>query len=428
MKQDVSSEISDNLSRFRQALLLYRPFYGDILLHLPIVEDPRVETACTDGFTIRWNPDFFRHLTPEQQRYVLMHEVFHVLLLHPSRMRHQADVRLFNVAADMVVNNACDMLLNDMRRLGTPDLQMARPPDGVFANIDQADTAEDLYARLLEDNRRRSDKNRVNLRKQYRWYSSRSGGDLTSVPIPASDLQPGPDGKPLTPEQEKQLESMLRQWIREAAGHSRSPFGSGYVPPGVLQLVKPAPLNWKTVLRDFLTEAESDDTSYATPERKYLHMDLILPGHSKDDTGELETVWAFVDSSGSIGRDDMNQFLTQLYRLVKEFHCELNLCYWDTEVTDVYRRIRTEKQVLQAVPKHSGGTDINCVYRWLTANKVKPDVQLILTDGYFGVPDEARFKSVIRRDHTILIICNESENAVYRRVGKVCRLVNSKKG
>jgi len=108
-----SEEIQQDLQRFKTEMMLYRPFFGDILLRLPIVQDDSIPTACADGRTIRWNSRFFSGLSEAQRHYVLMHEVFHTLLLHPTRSPGH-DPKLWNVAADMVVNTMCDMMEADL--------------------------------------------------------------------------------------------------------------------------------------------------------------------------------------------------------------------------------------------------------------------------------------------------------------------------
>jgi len=118
----------------------------------------------------------------------------------------------------------------------------------------------------------------------------------------------------------------------------------------------------------------------------------------------------------------MNEFLAQLYRLVKDFHCEMNICYWDTQVTDVYRKIRGEKHILECQPHHSGGTDINCVFNWMAENRVRPDILLILTDGFFGQVSPVNQKRLRPRD-TVLVISNDSESPAYQKIGKVGRLI-----
>lgn len=180
-------------------------------------------------------------------------------------------------------------------------------------------------------------------------------------------------------------------------------------------------IRWQSLLRDFLTAEISEDTSYATPERKYIHMDLIIPGHCMSEE-KIGNVWAFVDSSGSIDNDEMNQFLTQLYRISKEFQSVLNIAYWDTEVTDVYKGIANKNDILNCVPHHSGGTDINCIYNWMKNNHVNPDVMLILTDGYFGKINTESFKKSFARK-TVLVLSPQAEiDSDMKKIGRIASL------
>ena len=412
MKAD---EVTAVLQAFKLRLLVEYPFFGDILLRLPIIRDDSVPTACTDGRTIRWSADFFEPLTAPQIRYVLMHEVFHTLMLHPLRLKG-LDHEIWNVAADLIVNQMCDTLKATLR--AAPDLKMERPPEGLFSPILFNETAENLYWKILDDNKDRQHSGILMIRKDYRY----GPGTPMPVKLPVSDLRGRHNGGlKLTPEQQKLLEQEISNLIRQAASESRGDGMSCAVQRALLQLVAAKPLDWRKILKDFLSEAQSDETSYATPERKYLHMELILPGHGMEEGGDLDSVWAFVDSSGSVGQDALNSFLTELYRITKDFGCVMNIAYWDTEVTDVYTKLRNHKQVLTAQPKHSGGTDINCVYRYIQEKKLKPLVALILTDGYFGVPDPV-LKKCLNPHKTILLLCNDSVNPIYKTVGRVCRL------
>lgn len=150
-------------------------------------------------------------------------------------------------------------------------------------------------------------------------------------------------------------------------------------------------------------------------------MDLILPGHTLDEE-VLEDAWVFVDSSGSISQEGMSTFLTQLYHLLRSMRCTLNICFWDTQVTDVYRNIRTEKALADCLPHHSGGTNINCVYQWLRENKVKPDVMIILTDGYYGRLFEEEMAAKLRRRTLLLLEGRIAIGDEMKKIGRTTRL------
>ena len=418
------NKIEDGLADFISRVLVYAPFYGDILLRIPIEQnDSQAPTAATDGKRIWWNSQFMGSLSEPQRNYVLMHEVLHILLMHPSRGFNR-DRQSWNQAADIQVNHFCDRIAQDLKNL-SGELLMDRPPSGFFTPVqtqfDQV-TAEDLYGVLMAEKASGSGENpgsgagNWQTRRMLAETKLYGGGTLDDLLRPAEGLS--------DIESMAEADSVVREMIRQAVGtNMRSMAGSCFVPGAVIELTRSKPLDWRVILKDFLMDnpALSEETSYTTPERKYLHMDLIIPGHCMDDEGEIEEVWAFVDSSGSIGQNEMNRFLTELYHIVREFRCILHLAYWDTSVTDIYRNIRREKQLLRSLPKHSGGTDINCVYGWMEKNRIRPGLMIILTDGYFGTPN-ASYLLKSRTEKTILVISNESQNPVYEKIGRVCRL------
>ena len=429
--------VEKDIQRFKMDLLRHMPFYGDIVMRLPIVADSSIPTACTNGATIRYNPGFFQSLETGERNFVLLHEVFHVLLLHCRRSEGR-DPRMWNTACDLVVNQMLTTLRHTMRAEGIP---FQRPEKGLYAQIPRDITTEAIYEKIAADNRKlKKNSKKILLKKNYVWGPQDLPSNIQEVEIP-DDLddyvvleatgvgmgkggtsESGAGGKGMTEAEARSLqEQLVRSLIRESVTKNRSDMGSYYIPNQMLSLVESKRLNWKTLLRDFLSEEVSDEVSYTTPERKYLHMDLILPGHSMSEE-HLEEVWAFVDSSGSISQDELNQFLTQLHRIAKEFQCIFNICYWDTRVTDVYRKVRGEGEILNCLPKHSGGTNINCVYDWIQANKVKPDVMLILTDGAFGRLTTPAFQPKYRKK-TILVLSSQlpaSEDM--KRIGKIATL------
>lgn len=402
------------IQRFKMELLRKMPFYGDILMHLIFVENKSIPTAATDGKTIWYNPNFLSDLELGERNFILMHEVFHVLLRHGVRNADgKRDKDIWNIACDIIVN---DMLIKLQPYMGMANIPFRKPSVGTFARISGDETAENLYAKIKADN---ENKNKFTRKLKIRWgYAGNSSyeRDAKMVDIP-SDLRTFE-----LPMDEADInDQLLREMIRTAAQKNRGTMGSCYIPAEIYALTESKKLDWRKLFKDFLSQEIGDDASYTTPERKYLHMDMILPGHSLTDE-TVEEIWAFVDSSGSVGHEEMAQFLTQLYRICREFKCIMNICYWDTAVTDVYRKIRREDDILKCIPHHSGGTDINCVYQWIHENKVKPDVMLILTDGYFGQLRTPTFSPRLGRKTILVLSSKIIINDDMKRIGKIARL------
>ena len=402
------------MQRFKMELLRKMPFYGDILMRLSFVEDKKIPTAATNGKTIWYNPKFLADMKPGERNFVLMHELFHVLLRHGVRNADgQRDRDIWNMACDIIINDMLIKLHNDMRRAGIP---FQKPVVGTFATVNSGETAENLYGKIQADNAgKNKHTQKLNIRIGYTGNGTYEQ-KMHEVDLP-SDLRTFE----LSMDEMKVQDQLLQEMLRTAAQKNRGTMGSYYIPSEVYVLVQSKKLDWRKLLKNFLSQEIGEETSYTTPERKYLHMDMILPGHSLSEE-TIEEVWAFVDSSGSVGRDEMAQFLTQLYRISREFKCILHIGYWDTSVTDVYRNIRREEDVLKCVPRHSGGTDINCVYQWIRENKVKPDVMLILTDGYFGRLTTPTFSRTLGKK-TVLVLSSDIDiTEDMRKIGKIARL------
>ncbi len=406
--------IEQEVIRFKMDLLRKMPFYGDILMHLPIVENNSIQTAQTNGGKIEYNKKFFSGMTRGQRNFVLMHEVFHIILLHFKRPKE--DLKLWNTAADIVVNNMLLQLRSDMKRVGIP---FEEPTVGIFANTYFGETADNIYEKLLLDNRnRRKNSNKVYVQIHSRNKKPEKFDAPDDIVLPVEGVDGGNSNSSVGA---GLGESALVRIIREAALKNRGTMYSYFVPNQIYRLTESKRINWQKLLRDFFLEEPDDESSYATPERKYIHMDLILPGHGLDNE-RIEEIWAFIDCSGSISEDDTERFLTQLYRIAKEFKCIFNICYWDTEVNDVYRRILKEDDILKSPPRHSGGTDINCVYRWIAANKIKPDVMLILTDGFFGSLNKCDFIPSLRKKTILVLSGSVIVNDDMKLIGKITRL------
>ena len=70
-------------------------------------------------------------------------------------------------------------------------------------------------------------------------------------------------------------------------------------------------VDWREVLRDFITDtcAGGDFSTYNKPNRRYLHLDLIMPSGISEQVEELVLA---VDTSGSIGQPELTTFLSEV--------------------------------------------------------------------------------------------------------------------
>lgn len=407
---EAEAEIKKNIQQFRLCLLRYNPFYGDFLLETPIEATYDIETAQTNGRIIQYNPAFFNELERGQINYVLLHELLHILLLHCTKRTRADNKLLMNIACDFVVNDIIDRTILRSRR--KPGFELKRPKDGFYLIFNNM-SVEGLYAFLVDNNPNVSSKG-INCSTLYVQDGKGRNYYNQTVPISANDLVDY-DG----PSSLLELDEDMRRRIKECIRKCRSDNRGGDIPDEFLQMMDVKKIHWAKYLREFLIADQETETSYLTPERKYIHMDLIVPGSSRE-YDKLDEIWAFIDTSGSMSAKELNEIMTQLYRIAKEFEAVVNVAYWDTVVSSVYKKVRDPKKLFECYVKHRGGTDIKCVYDYIEANKIKPNVLFIMTDGYFGDVDTPILKKL--KSRTILLLSNNNlDDIKYKKFGIVVR-------
>lgn len=406
--------MAEYISGFRSDLMMNMPFYGEILAHIDVAENNDIPTACTNGRVIYYNSSFMRSLNAGQRNYVILHELMHIILLHFKVQGHREEP-LWNVASDYVVNG----LLDDMLQFTGEDktyngIRIEHPDKGCFMTGYKDQSVEQLYYYLYADNKK-------NGRRPYVLQIRDGYGGPVKLKPKKCKMGPGDYDIifDLTPEEAKQLEKEINRIVEEALKHWSNDPSSAHVARELSILKHANRLPWKTLLKRFLTEADIDDTTYDHPERKYLHMELILPGVGTESIkSHLEDIWAFIDISGSISSEELSRFITELYNICRQFDSTVNIGFWHTSMEEIYRDV-DKKEILRCVPQYSGGTDVNAVYDYLEENKLDPKVMLILTDGQFAPVNESRTRKY--RKKTIVVLSDATEMNV-ENMGKTARI------
>ena len=92
-----------NLDKAKAKLLSKSPFFATLLFGTPLIENPGIPTAATDGKRIMYNPEFIGSLSVGLVQFVLAHEIGHMIYEHVPR-RQSRNPRLWNIAGDYVIN------------------------------------------------------------------------------------------------------------------------------------------------------------------------------------------------------------------------------------------------------------------------------------------------------------------------------------
>ena len=193
--------------------------------------------------------------------------------------------------------------------------------------------------------------------------------------------------KEMTAEDRKELEREVDQALRQGQIAAMKATGKGGL--GVNRelgdLLEPQ-IDWREALREFVSATcnAKDASSWRRVNRRMLSQDVYLPTLVGEKVGHIAVG---VDTSGSIGTEELNVFLSEVKAIVEEVHPDkLDLIYWDGAVAghEVYDMATMSNLVSSTKPVGGGGTDPTCMMRYLKEQNIKPECIIQLTDGYIG--------------------------------------------
>jgi predicted metal-dependent peptidase len=166
----------------------------------------------------------------------------------------------------------------------------------------------------------------------------------------------------------------------------RDPNGSGG--DRILDGLLNPKINPYDLLREYMVSvcADREDSTWRRPNRRFLSQDIYMPSTYAEALGRIIIA---VDTSGSIGGRELQEFFTEVAHICKSLQPEgVDLLYWDTKVCqhEFYNRDEIDNMITSTKPAGGGGTDVRSVSEWIRAgsNFVTPEVLLVFTDGYVG--------------------------------------------
>ena len=343
---------SESFANARAALLVGSPFWGVLSLRLLPIEDPSIKTMETNGVTIRYNPDYVAGLSRPQLRTVIAHETMHCAALHHTR-REGRDPKRWNIA--------CDYAINPL--LAEADFEM---PENVL--LDQAYegmSAEEIYGRLPE-----------NQGDDQEDDGDPGGmGGVADAPS-GSDVpgQPGGDA-PSQADLSGQEEAWTIAAAQAEATAKAMGIGAGDAARAIRDQVAPK-IDWRDVLRRYLSVAAKSDYSWTPPNRRYIARRLYLPSLRSETLGPVVIA---VDTSGSIDDATLAKFGAEISAILEDAAPEaIHVVYCDDAVaaTETYEL----GDVISLTPHGGGGTAFRPVFDWIAGSEILPVCAVYLTD------------------------------------------------
>ena len=367
----MSLTVKEKVSKAKAKLIMYQPFFATIVCSLPMEEDNSYPTMATNGTWIKYNHDFVDKMTLEETMFVLCHEVGHCMFAHMFR-RKGRNPKKWNMAGDYVIN---DLLIND--NIGT------MPPGGLHNPqlVQQGGGTTDGVYELLPDEP----------------DDDGSGYNGTSIDI-CEDA--GGDAA-----SQGEAEAEIKVMVAQAAQAAKM---AGKLSANLQRLVddtlRPM-VDWKDVLRRFVSARAKVEYSFARPKRRFISEDLYMPSLGGQRMGR---VLIAVDCSGSIGQKELNEFAAEM-RAIKEdvSPSGIEVFYFDSEVS--HHDTFAQDEDLHVEPHGGGGTAFSPIFDKAGELGLELTCCVVLTDLCcydFGNPP----------DYPVLWVSNGSDKAPWGEV------------
>lgn len=353
----MDKEINPNLGReakiridnVRAKMLLHQPFYGVLLSMLDFVIEPTIKTMATDSKKIYFSPSFVMGLSEKEVFAVLLHEISHCIYLHltPKRRLNREHHR-WNIACDHAINLEIQGMGYSLPMSWKDENGKECKPCCDARYSDKC--AEEIYDSLDE----KDAKSQQTMDGHIENIDSNDWDDMEDRVLSAYEMTKN--------------SSM------------------GNVPAGIkraIDLIKKSRVRWERIFHKYVGQAlAKDDYSFARTNKRYLGQDIYLPDLRSYIIGGVVVA---IDTSGSIGKDDISQFaaeLSKINHLVNEITC----ITCDAEIQEVIKISKFQSFLDKLHFKGGGGTSHRPVFDYIKS-KLNNQIELFigLTDMYSDI-------------------------------------------
>lgn len=344
-------------------LLLKQPFYGYVAASVASVESKLVKKAgitAEPSLKLNYNKEWFDTLDELQATGAVMHELLHLVLLHPFRGGGR-DRDLWSVACDMAVNEFLDPAF-----LAADSITVVSIIEETRLQIPGKMSAEYYYDVISGED--------ANLNLIFREDETslilKNGQELKASDFIENEMQETDS---------RAMESMLFELLDQAASEGEVPNG---LKAAISELYKPYEVNWRNVLKRFMTgKGKVNKRKSCKKESKRFEN---LPGVKR--TVGVDVLLA-LDESGSISNDQIMKFYGELRAIKRITGASISVTQFDMDCT---KPVPVEYFTRNMERARSGGTDFRPVFE--LAEKLRIPLLVIFTDGDGTAPESTGLK------------------------------------
>jgi len=421
MSPGVLRESALRMSDCVTELLRKQPFFGSLVLRLPLRADPTRKTLAADGQEIRYSPSWVAETDAHLIETAMARVVMACVLKHHTR-RGERDPERWQTASQLVthallrdagftlppdaeawedlsVEQAYDRLpepreddsvdegdapqdggvgagADSQPPPGGDDDESGDPSDPAGDGDDQREDGGDDADSQDGDGGDGHDGNpegKDGASDAPPSHDPSGTGEVMDAGARADDgSDPGEALVDVNAEEQAWDEAM-----HQALNIARA---EGKAPGGVAETVRNAhasKLDWRTLLRRYMTDAAKRDYSWSVPNRRFIATGLYLPSIRSEG---IDTIAVIIDTSGSVPAQTLAEFWTELREVAAETRpARVIVLQVDTALQDA-AEYSPDELPDEITIKGRGGTDFRPGFEWLDEQGIQPGVCLYFTD------------------------------------------------
>ena len=418
-------ESASRVSGCVTALLRDQPFFGSLALRLPIRPDPARETLASDGREIRYSPEWVAGTDADLIKTAIGRVVLACALKHhtrrgerePRRWQHASQLVTHGLLRDagfklppdaeawdgISVEQAYDRLPEPQEGGGEGSDGPPSPGGGSGATGPQPDNDDDSASGEDDDGEPQQQEPQgeddhdddgdadhggptTGGDPQHRDDSSGDSdsgtppscdpsgtGEVMDSPGRTDDNADAGQAPPDVSAEEQAWDEAMHQALNLAKAQGKAP---GAVQE-TIQDAHRSTLDWRSLLRRYMTDAAARDYSWSVPNRRFIDSGLYLPSIRSEGMGTLAVI---IDTSGSIDSDALAAFWSEVREVTAEIEPERTVVLQvDAAVQDEEHYAPSELPE-RIVVKGRWGTDFRPGFERLAEQGVRPAVCLYFTD------------------------------------------------
>ena len=369
-------------------------FFGLFLIQMKREINFRLSTAIETKlsgtyFTMYFNPAIFLECNLKEMQALIKHEIYHIISRHYARARI-----LKSKYSQLAINLAMDVSINQyLMYLPVWSVRLENVKLAYNVDLDEEQTMEQ-YADKIQ---KALDKK---IKKDNAFQE-----DFSKVHEIWNDMN-----------EDVYIEQM-DEIIKKTAANSYR----GKVPESADILMKALnkvpEISWKDYLRRMIGTIPEGHKKVVTRRDRRQPERLDLKGRLSD---RIVQILIAIDISGSITDKEIENSMTEIFSIVKNYPFDISIIECDSEIRRIYK-VKNVRDIKEKI-NTKGGTRFSPVFQYIYEKRLKNHVLIFFTDGL----GEKELKIQPYNYKTIWVLTGkEQELSLEKQIGIIVKLNNS---